>query len=221
MAPLSATSPVLACMQEIQDACYDIGIPLRTRHREVAPNQFEFAPAFGSATTQIDQNLMVMQMIDEISRKHGLAALFAEKPFAGVNGSGKHNNWSLFTSGGANLFNPQDLAKHSLPKSIFPVVMAAVIQAVSKHGDLMRMSIASPGNDFRLGACEAPPAIITAYLGDSLTEYLKGYGNCNSEATVGALNVYQAAVKTIDVGGGCVPVTVRNKTGALVVCNVT
>lgn len=214
MAPLSP--PVLACMQEIQDQCYDIGIPLRTRHREVAPNQFEFAPAFGTSTTQIDQNLVVMQIIDEVSRKFGLAALFAEKPFAGVNGSGKHNNWSLFTSAGVNLFNPQQLAKAALPKAIFPVVMAAVVQAVSKHGDLMRMSIAAPGNDFRLGACEAPPAIITTYLGESLMEYLKGYSMCNSEATVASLNVYQAAVKTLDVGGGCVPVTVpaedRNRT---------
>ena len=106
MAPLSSATPALACMQEIQDECYKLGIPLKTRHREVAPNQFEFAPLFGVNTTQIDQNLMVMQIIEEVAPRHGLTALLQEKPFNDVNGSGKHNNWSLATADGVQLFKP-------------------------------------------------------------------------------------------------------------------
>ena len=152
MAPLSSSTAALACMQEIQDECWKLGIPLKTRHREVAPGQFEFAPLFGSNTTQIDQNVMVMQIIEEVAPRHGLAALLQEKPFDDVNGSGKHNNWSIATNDGVQLFDPDALNKATGNPSAFPVVMAAVIAAVDEYGDLMRMSIASPGNDFRLGA---------------------------------------------------------------------
>ena len=156
MSPLSSTTPALACMQEIQDQCFRMGIPLRTRHREVAPNQYEFAPLYGSVTTQIDQNLMVMQVIEEVAASHGLAALLQEKPFQGVNGSGKHNNWSIATDDGTNLLNVGQLAAKAGP-DVFPVIMAAIVKAVNENGDLMRLAIATPGNDFRLGACEAPP----------------------------------------------------------------
>lgn len=184
MAPPSFASPALAAMQEIQHECYKVGIPLKTRHREVAPNQYEFAPMFGTVTTQVDQNLTVMQIIDEVATKHGLAALFAEKPFQGVNGSGKHNNWSIATDDGTNLLNVQQLAKNSGNPFIFPIIMAAIVKAVSKHGDLMRLAIASPGNDFRLGACEAPPAIISTYLGEDMTNYLEGFMNGESKPYV-------------------------------------
>ena len=177
MAPPSLASPALACMQEIQEQCFAMGIPLRTRHREVAPNQYEFAPLFGFVTTQIDQNVTVMQVIEEVSVRYGLAALLQEKPFAEVNGSGKHNNWSIFTNCGTNLFNVGQLNKNSGNASAFPVVMSAICKAVIENGDLMRMAIASPGNDFRLGACEAPPAIMSVYLGDDMTTYLESFKN--------------------------------------------
>jgi glutamine synthetase len=193
MAPLSTSTPALACMQEIQDECWRMGIPLKTRHREVAPNQYEFAPLYGTNTTQIDQNIWVMQIIEEVAPKHGLAALLQEKPFNDVNGSGKHNNWSIATNSGVNLLDPESLLKASGNNLAFPVIMAAIVAALDEHGDLLRMSIASPGNDFRLGACEAPPAIVSTYLGDDMTNYLDSFRNGNDAK-------YEPSVKTIDLG---------------------
>ena len=109
-------------------------------------------------TTQIDQNVMVMQVIEEVAAAHGLAALLQEKPFQGVNGSGKHNNWSIATDDGTNLLNVGQLAAKAGP-DVFPVIMAAIVKAINENGDLMRLAIATPGNDFRLGACEAPPGL--------------------------------------------------------------
>merc|ERR1711935_361521 len=157
MAPISRATTAFDCMRQIQMECFKMGIPLKTRHREVAPNQYEFAPLFGNVINQTDQNLMVMQIIEEVASENGLAALLQEKPFAGINGSGKHNNWSLWTECGKNLLDPDEF--QGALKDVFPVVMAALVRGIDLHGDLMRMSIASPGNDFRLGACEAPPAI--------------------------------------------------------------
>jgi len=166
----------MECMREIQHECFLMGIPLRTRHREVAPGQYEFAPMFGLATTQIDQNLMVMQVSEEVSARHGLACLMMEKPFKGVNGSGKHNNFSLGTDTGVNLLNVEQVTKAANGNAeVFGTIMAAIVSAVDKHGDLLRMAIASPGNDFRLGAMEAPPAIISTYLGSDLTSYLEAF----------------------------------------------
>lgn len=193
MAPLSSATSALACMQEIQDECWRIGIPLKTRHREVAPNQFEFAPLFGSNTTQIDQNVMVMQIIEEVAAKHGLAALLQEKPFNNINGSGKHNNWSIATRDGVNILDPEELTAATKNDAAFPIVMAAIIAAVDEHGDLMRMAISNPGNDFRLGACEAPPAIVSTYLGDDMTNYLTGFMN-------GSDVKYSPGRKTLDLG---------------------
>jgi glutamine synthetase len=210
MGPPSLTSPALACMQEIQQECFKLGIPLRTRHREVAPNQYEFAPLFGLVTTQIDQNLVVMQIIEEVAVKYGLAALLQEKPFAGVNGSGKHNNWSIATKEGTNLLNVGQLAKNSGSSDIFPVIMSALVSGIDKYGDLMRMAIASPGNDFRLGACEAPPAIVSTYLGDDMTKYLEGY-------RAGDKSPYTPGTKLLDMGASAiapveVPAEDRNRT---------
>lgn len=193
MAPLSNSTAALACMQEIQDECWRLGIPLKTRHREVAPNQFEFAPLYGNNTTQIDQNVMVMQIIEEVAPKHGLAALLQEKPFNDVNGSGKHNNWSLATKDGVQVLDPEAVLEASGNPEAFPIIMAAIIAAVDEHGDLMRASIASPGNDFRLGACEAPPAIVSTYLGDDMTNYLEGFMSGNSTK-------YEPGRKVIDLG---------------------
>lgn len=191
MAPL--TGNALACMQEIQESCYKLGIPLKTRHKEVAPNQFEFAPLYGSTTTQIDQNLVVMQIIEETARKFGLAVLFQEKPFAGINGSGKHNNWSIATDDGTNLLNPKQLFEETGNPFIFPIIIAAIIKGVDEYGDLMRMAASSPGNDFRLGACEAPPAIMSIYLGDELTSYLKDF-SINGDA------IYTPGKETMQIG---------------------
>jgi len=193
MAPLSSATGALAAMQEMQDECWRIGIPLKTRHREVAPNQFEFAPLYGTSTTQIDQNLMVMQIIEEVAAKHDLAALLQEKPFNEVNGSGKHNNWSIATNDGVNLLAPDEINEASKNDDAFPVVMAAIVAAVDEHGDLMRAAISSPGNDFRLGACEAPPAIISAYLGGDMTKYLEDFMN-------GAKSMYEPGKKVLDLG---------------------
>ncbi|CAK0848434.1 unnamed protein product [Prorocentrum cordatum] len=175
MGPLSSATPALKCIQEIQEECFKMGIPLKTRHREVAPNQYEFAPLFGPAPVQTDQNLMVMQVAEEVAAKHGLACLLNEKPFAGVNGSGKHNNWSLATNEGVQLLKPKAINEATGNPEAFPVVMAALVSGIDKHGDLMRMAIASPGNDFRLGACEAPPAVMSTYLGEDMTAYLQKF----------------------------------------------
>lgn len=176
MAPLSFATSALACMQELQHKAFEMGIPLKTRHREVAPNQFEFAPLFGTVTTQIDQNVFVMQMIEEVAAKHGLAALLHEKPFQGINGSGKHNNWSLHSDTGGNLFNPSQATKDAGGNTdAFPVIMSAVISAFHQHADLLRLSIATPGNDFRLGGMEAPPSIMSMYLGEDMTKFMTNF----------------------------------------------
>jgi len=193
MGPLSSATPALACMQEIQEECFAMGIPLKTRHREVAPNQFEFAPLYGANTIQIDQNLMVMQIIEEVAPRHGLTALLQEKPFNNVNGSGKHNNWSISTADGTQLLVPNDINGATKNDLAFSVIMAAVVAALDEHGDLLRASIAIPGNDFRLGACEAPPAIISTYLGDDMTSYLEKF---KAGEDVGA---YNPGVKTLDL----------------------
>lgn len=210
MAPLSSATAALDCMREIQEECWKMGIPLKTRHREVAPNQFEFAPLFGTNTTQIDQNIWVMQIIEEVAARHGLAALLQEKPFNDVNGSGKHNNWSIGTNTGINLLNPGQVSKASGNDELFGIVMAAIVSAVDTHGDLMRMAIASPGNDFRLGACEAPPAIVSTYLGEDMTSYLEGFKN-------GTGGAYNPTTKTLDLGTSSVlpfevPAEDRNRT---------
>lgn len=193
MAPLSSATAALACMQEIQDECWRMGIPLKTRHREVAPNQFEFAPLYGSNTTQIDQNVFVMQIIEEVAPKHGLAALLQEKPFNDVNGSGKHNNWSIATRDGVNFLEPDEIMEATGNPDAFPVIMAALVAAVDENGDLMRAAIASPGNDFRLGACEAPPAIVSTYLGDDMTSYLEAF-------MAGESTEYKPEKKMLDLG---------------------
>jgi len=198
MAPIKNGSAAMACVQEIQDECFKLGIPLKTRHREVAPNQYEMAPLFGDVRVQTDQNLMVMQIAEEVCTKHGLAAVFVEKPFAGVNGSGKHNNWSIATDKGVNIYNPGQLAEASGNPELFAITMAATVSAIDKYGDMMRMAIASPGNDFRLGAMEAPPAVISTYLGDQMLEFLTTFMN-------GGSATYSPTTAQIGVGASSLP----------------
>ena len=199
MAPISRATTAFDCMRQIQMECFKVGIPLKTRHREVAPNQYEFAPLFGNVINQTDQNLMVMQIIEEVASENGLAALLQEKPFAGINGSGKHNNWSIGTDDGINLLNPKQINAASKNNEIFPVVMAAIVSAIDKHGDLMRLAIASPGNDFRLGAMEAPPAVMSTYLGEDMTKYLMDF---MESGTVGE---YKPAKKALSFGADAIP----------------
>jgi len=158
---------VLACMTETEAELYKIGVPVKTRHNEVAPSQYEIAPVFENANVAADHQLMIMEMLKKIAPKYGLAALLHEKPFAGVNGSGKHNNWSLSDEFGNNLLGPGDTPHDNVQ---FLVFCAAVIRAVDKWQGLLRAAVAHAGNDHRLGANEAPPAIISIFLGDMLTD---------------------------------------------------
>jgi len=201
----------LECIKEIQHECFMMGIPMRTRHSEVAPNQYECAPLFGLATTQIDQNIWFMQIAEEVAARHGLACLHHEKPFNGVNGSGKHNNFSIGTTDGVNLLNVEQTFKASGGAAVFATIMSAIVRAVDVNGDLMRMAIASPGNDFRLGACEAPPAILSTYLGGEITNYLEAFKSSKT------FTEYKAAGATVDLGVPAIaPFTVpaedRNRT---------
>ena len=156
-------------MKDVEIHAHQVGIPLRTRHNEVAPSQFEAAPMYGPVNVATDQNQLLKDLMDRVADHHGLKVLFHEKPFAGLNGSGKHNNWSLMTDTGVNLFQPTSSARENL---MFLVFLIATIKAVHDHADLLRAAIASAGNDYRLGANEAPPAIISVFLGSTLSAVL-------------------------------------------------
>ncbi len=158
---------VLALMADAELELFKVGVPVKTRHNEVAPSQYEIAPVFENANVATDHQLMVMETLKKIAPKYGLACLLHEKPFAGVNGSGKHNNWSLSDEFGSNLLGPGATPHENMQ---FLVFCAAVIRAVDKWQGLLRASIAHAGNDHRLGANEAPPAIISIFLGDMLTD---------------------------------------------------
>ena len=156
---------ILAYMLETERELAKLGVPVKTRHNEVAPNQYELAPIFENSNVGSDHQQLTMQVMQNVARRYGLVCLLHEKPFAGVNGSGKHNNWSMGTDTGANLLEPGDTPHENLQFLFF---CAAVIQAVNAHQALLRASIASPGQDHRLGANEAPPAIISIFLGSEL-----------------------------------------------------
>ncbi len=161
---------VAAYMKELDEELWKLGILAKTKHNEVAPAQHELAPIFDTTNIATDHNQLTMEVMKKVAQKHGLVCLLHEKPFAGVNGSGKHNNWSISTNTGKNLLEP---SKSPRENTQFLVFLAAVIRAVDEHQDLLRISVASAGNDHRLGANEAPPAIISVFLGDELTAVLK------------------------------------------------
>jgi len=163
-------SRVAAFMRDIEIAGYKLGIPLKTRHNEVAPNQFELAPIYGETNLSNDQNQQMMNVMNSIARKHGFVVLFHEKPFDGINGSGKHNNWSLGTDTGTLLLAP---GKDAMGNLQFVTFFVNVLAAVQKHNDLLKASIATATNAHRLGANEAPPAIVSAFLGRTMTAVLK------------------------------------------------
>ncbi len=161
---------VLSCMLETEKELYRLAVPVKTRHNEVAPSQYEIAPIFESANIATDHQQLTMLTLQRVARKYGLVCLLHEKPFAGINGSGKHNNWSIGTDTGMNLLDPGD-TPHENEQFLF--FCAAVIRAVYKHQDLLRASVASAGNDHRLGANEAPPAIMSVFLGEQLEDIFK------------------------------------------------
>ncbi len=161
---------VAAFMKELDRELWKLGILAKTKHNEAAPAQHELAPIFTTTNIATDHNQLTMEMMKKVAAKHGLVCLLHEKPFAGVNGSGKHNNWSLSTDTGANLLDPGKTPSENLQFLLF---LSAVIKAVDEHQDLLRISVASAGNDHRLGAAEAPPAIVSMFLGDELTEILQ------------------------------------------------
>ncbi|MBQ9551754.1 MAG: glutamine synthetase III, partial [Clostridia bacterium] len=161
---------VMAYMQDLNEELWKLGVYAKTEHNEAAPAQHELAPVYASTNTAVDQNQLTMEMMKKVAERHGLACLLHEKPFAGVNGSGKHNNWSLSTDSGKNLFKPGKKPQDNLT---FLVFLCAVIAAVDRNQDLLRISAAGAGNDHRLGASEAPPAILSVFLGDELTNILE------------------------------------------------
>jgi glutamine synthetase len=158
---------VQACMAEVELELYKVGVPVKTRHNEVAPSQYEIAPVFEQANVAVDHQMMTMETLRRVAPKYGLACLLHEKPFAGVNGSGKHNNWSLSDEFGNNLLSPGDTPHANMQ---FLVFCAAVLRAVDTWQGLLRATIASAGNDHRLGANEAPPAILSVFLGEQLAD---------------------------------------------------
>ncbi|HZW78145.1 MAG TPA: glutamine synthetase III [Flavobacteriaceae bacterium] len=165
----SIPSRVLNFMRHLEKECLLLGIPVKTRHNEVAPNQYELAPIFEETNLAVDHNSLLMDLMQKIAEKHHFKVLFHEKPFAGVNGSGKHNNWSLVTNTGVNLLSPSKTPMKNLQ---FLTFFINTIKAVNDYEELLRASIASAGNDYRLGANEAPPAIMSIYVGSQLTQVL-------------------------------------------------
>ena len=156
-------------MQELEEECILLGIPVKTRHNEVAPSQFELAPIYEEINLSVDHNALLIDLMKRIAAKHNLEVLFHEKPFAEINGSGKHNNWSLETDAGVNLLSPGKTPMSSLQ---FLTFFVNTIAAVLDHQDLLCASMMSASNDHRLGANEAPPTIISVFIGDQLTKVL-------------------------------------------------
>ena len=185
---------VLAFMMEAERELYKVGVPIKTRHNEVAPSQYEVAPIFENANVATDHQMMTMEILRRTAPKFGLACLLHEKPFAGVNGSGKHLNWSMSDELGNNLLNPGDTPHDNIQ---FLVFCAAVLRAVNKFQGLLRFSIASAGNDHRLGANEAPPAIISIFLGDMLTDIFQQIEKAGSAKTTKSGGIMDIGVNVL------------------------
>ena len=189
-------------MKELDEELWKLGILAKTKHNEVAPAQHEFAPIFTTVNVASDQNQLTMEVMKKVAAKHGMTCILHEKPFNGVNGSGKHNNWSLCTNFGHNLFEP---GKNPWDNAQFLLILSAVVAAVDTHQDLLRIAVASAGNDHRLGAHEAPPAIVSMYLGDELTGILQAIADgrtysrrANCEVKLGVHVLPQFAMDSSD-----------------------
>jgi len=192
---------VLACMLETELELYKLGVPVKTRHNEVAPSQYELAPLFENANVATDHNMLVMETMKRVADRYGLQLLLHEKPFAGVNGSGKHVNWSLSDDSGNNLLRPGDSPHENAQ---FLVFLAAVLKAVARHGDLLRMSVAHAGNDHRLGANEAPPAIVSVFLGEMLQDIVEQIekGGARSTKAGGTMQIGVSTLPTLPRDAG-------------------
>ena len=180
---------VASFMKEVNIECWKLGVTAKTQHNEVAPAQHELAPVYATANIATDHNQLVMEVLRKVANRHGLACLLHEKPFAGVNGSGKHDNWSMVTNTGKNLLDPGVTPHENIQFLLF---LSAVLKAVDEHAELLRLSASNPGNDHRLGANEAPPAIISIFLGDQLEDVLSQLittGEATSSKQGGKLNV--------------------------------
>jgi len=195
-------SRALAFMQEVETELYKLGVPAQTRHNEVAPSQFELAVLYSEANRAADHNQLVMSTLEKVAARHSLKCLLHEKPFAGVNGSGKHLNWSVADSRGRNLLNPSDTPHQNLR---FLTFLAAVLLGVHRHASLLRATIGTHGNDFRLGANEAPPAIISVFLGETLT------GICDSLAA-GRTHEADSTSALLELGVARLPQVARDNT---------
>ena len=180
-------------MRDLDVELWKLGIPAKTEHNEAAPAQHELAPIYNTTNLATDENMLVMNVMKKVALRHGLVCLLHEKPFAGVNGSGKHNNWSLCTDGGRNLLDPGKEPQHN---KLFLLMLAAVMRAVDEHAGLLRMSASNPGNDHRLGGHEAPPAIISMFLGDQLTTVVEHIIAGNDEH-VPSVSIMKVGVSTL------------------------
>ena len=178
-------------MKDLDQELWKLGVFAKTKHNEVAPGQHELAPIFTTTNLATDHNQLTMEIMRKVARRHGMVCLLHEKPFAGVNGSGKHNNWSISTNTGKNLLDPGKTPKDNAQ---FLLILMAVIKAVDEYQDLLRLSVASAGNDHRLGANEAPPAIISMFLGDELTEILDSIENNSEYANKGSVRMEMGTV---------------------------
>ena len=192
---------VAAYMHDLDVELWKLGIPAKTKHNEVAPAQHELAPVFDTTNVAVDHNQLTMEVMKKVADKHGLVCLLHEKPFEGINGSGKHNNWSMITDTGVNILDP---GKTPAENTQFLIFLTAVIKAVDEYADVLRISVASAGNDHRLGANEAPPAVVSVFLGDELTDILKSIEN--GEYFAGSRAVQ------MDIGAKVLPHFVKDNT---------
>ena len=192
---------VATYMHDLDVELWKLGIPAKTKHNEVAPAQHELAPVFDTTNVAVDHNQLTMEVMKKVADKHGLVCLLHEKPFEGINGSGKHNNWSMITDTGVNILDP---GKTPAENTQFLIFLTAVIKAVDEYADVLRISVASAGNDHRLGANEAPPAVVSVFLGDELTEVLKSIEN--DEYFAGSRAVQ------MDIGAKVLPHFVKDNT---------
>ena len=192
---------VSAYMHDLDEELWKLGIPAKTKHNEVAPAQHELAPVFDTTNVAVDHNQLTMEIMKKVADKHGMVCLLHEKPFEGINGSGKHNNWSMITNTGVNLLDPGKTPAENIQ---FLVFLMAVIKAVDEYADLLRISVASAGNDHRLGANEAPPAVVSIFLGDELTEVMKSIENDTYFTSHGAVQM--------DIGAKVLPHFVKDNT---------
>jgi glutamine synthetase len=190
-------SRVQEFMKDLEIESYKLGIPVKTRHNEVAPNQFELAPIYEECNLANDHNQLIMSVMKRVARRHNFRILLHEKPFAGVNGSGKHNNWSLGTDSGINLLSPGKNREENLR---FITFVVNTMMAVYKHNALLKASIASANNAHRLGAHEAPPAIISIFLGTQISEILDKFENSSIEDDCGRCLVRSQSVIVADIG---------------------